>query len=452
MKIDLRKYQKIGVRRIQKWKGRALLADEMGLGKTIQCLFWIHKKYNTRPFVIVCPASMKYTWAHEAKSKFGMNSLILEGTRPPGQVKHIKQDLVIVNYDILDAWKVWLSKANVKGIVLDECHYIKNRATKRYKATKYLAKNLPHVIGVSGTPLTNRPSELWPILNLLDKKAWPNFMQFAFKYCKPKKTPWGWKFEGAINLDILHRRLKKTCMIRRKKKDVLKELPDKERTVVPLDITRRQDYKKADADFIKWIKAENAAAASRATRATQLVRVAKLNKLAVTLALPSIFQWVDNFLEESEEKIVLFGWHTDILDALSNRYKNSVRIDGSVPSKDRLAIVDKFQNDRRIRVFIGNLKAAGTGVTLTAASTLAFVELGKTPGDHGQTEDRVHRYGQTKKCNIVYLVAKDTIMEKAARLIQSKQKVLDSVLDGGKQEGSFNVFELLIQDALKNGK
>jgi len=448
--LKLRKYQKQGIKLISKFKGRVLLADEMGLGKTIQALKWFEENQQLAPMVVVCPATLKWEWEEQAKNHLGMRSLVLEGTKPFKSGFFKMPSLIIVNYEILKAWLPFIRSLCPQIMVIDECHYIKSRKAVRSKTVKVLGKKIPHIIAISGTPLTNRPAELWNTLNLLYKKQFPSFLSFGFRYCAASRRPWGWEYKGATHIKELHRRLTSLGMIRRLKKDVLKELPAKARFVISLPLQKRTKYIEAENSFISWLYKQSPEKARKAAKAEKLVKFGYLKRLAAKLKMKSITEWIDNFLEETEGKLVLFAVHKKVIHTLHEKYKHiSVVVDGTIKGKKRKLAVDSFQKNKQVRLFIGNIKAAGVGITLTAASTLAFVELTFTPGDHTQAEDRIHRIGQKEKATIYYLIAKDTIEEDLCQIIQKKQKVLDGTLDGKKVTNQLNVYDLLEKELKK---
>ena len=435
-----------GAKQIRKNKGRVLLADEMGLGKTIQVLYWLKKCPKKRPVVVVCPANVKWVWQAQAEQHINMRSLVLEGTRPAKTGILHDCPLIIINYDILAYWVDYLRKMNPAVVICDESHYIKNRSAKRTKAFRLLAKNRKHVICVSGTPLLSRPTELWTTLNLLWPEEFPTFMPFAFKYTKATLRHWGWTFGQGKNLEHLHRKLKRLGMIRRLKKDVLKELPAKTRLVVPLSIENPKEYTKAKRDFITWLETKDKNKAKRASRAVAMVRLGYLKRLAADLKMKATLTWVDDWLEENDGKLVLFGLHKNILQALHQRYsKISVLMYGKTPKNQRRKMVQAFQKNKKIRLFIGNIEAAGVGITLTAASTAAFVELDWRSGIHMQAEDRIHRVTQTEAVMIYYLVARNTIEERLCHVLQEKQKTVSAVLDDNVVAGKldFDIFDKL---------
>jgi len=449
------KYQRQGVKAIKRFGGRALLADEMGLGKTLQILRWwkwLRKrmpKWNRRPLVVVCPASLKYEWQAQAHLHINAPAEVLEGMTPnTDNAMSEHSQIVIVNYEILKAWMTFLKSIHPIAIAIDECHYLGNPKTQRTKNTRRLCQGVPHVIAASGTPLTNRPAELWPTLNIIRPDVWSSFHPYAVKHCQPELGPWGWTFRGATKTKQLNKKLRRTCMIRRRKVDVLKDLPDKIRSVVTLPIERVDEYQHAERDFIGWLMKQNAARAHRAKRAQRMVRMGYLKRLVGELKLQAVVDWTKEFLT-SENKLVLFALHTPIIERLSSEFVGrSVTISGKTKNKKRPKLVKQFQTDPRCQLFIGQTKAAGVGLTLTAASHVAIAEFGWTPGEHTQAEDRTHRIGQHNSVNSYWLIGRGTIESKLCRLLQDKQRVLTNVLDTGINVDNLDVFDLLEKELL----
>ena len=270
-------------------------------------------------------------------------------------------------------------------------------------------------------------------------------------------TPWGWDDNGASHLDELHDVLTETCMIRHTKKDVLPDLPAKRRSVVPLPIVKAAEYAQARDDFVKWLEttdkkvitrnAVNIILNRKKTRlvVNHLVKLGYLKRLAAELKMKAVIEWINNFWEETDEKLVVFAYHKSIIKHLRTKFaKISVVLDGSTTQKEREANVKKFQKCKKTKLFIGQMVAAGTAITLTAASNVAFVELDWVPANHIQAEDRCHRIGQDNHEQIYYLVANDTIEQDLCKIIQKKAKVITSVLDG-KVNKDMNVFDQLMK-------
>lgn len=455
LKRDLFPFQKKGVSFIESRDGNALLADEMGLGKTAQALAYLQLHPKKRPVVVVCPATLKYNWENEINMWTTSNNKveILSGSSP---YKLSKADIFIINYDVLKGWVDTLKKRNPQVIILDEAHYVKNPKAGRTKAVKSLCKKVPHKIVITGTPIVNRPIEAYTMINLVNDTLFPKFTKYAFRYCDAKHNGFGWDFTGASNTMELHNKLTKTIMIRRLKADVLKDLPEKMRIVVPMDISNMHDYKMASGELSDWLDEfdfEDQQTANKKNAGTEaLARIEHLKQLSIEGKINGCISWIEDYLEQND-KIVVFTTHTKTIDTLMSHFGDmAVRVDGSVVGEKRQKAVDEFQNNDNVKVFVGNLKAAGVGITLTKANATCFLELGWTPGDHDQAEDRVHRIGQEADCvTAYYLVAKDTIEEEICQLLDKKRAVLASVLDGKEAvEDEALLWELL--RVLKEGK
>lgn len=233
-------------------------------------------------------------------------------------------------------------------------------------------------------------------------------------------------------------------MLRRLKSEVLTELPEKTRAFLPIELDNETEYCTAENNFIDFVaKTKGNAAAHRASNAVALAEIEGLKQLAVRGKLQACIAWVRDFLEV-DGKLVVFCTHRFVVDALMEEFKDvAVKVDGSVTGENRQKAVDAFQTNTNVRLFVGNVKAAGVGITLTAASNVAFIELPWTPGEVTQAEDRLHRIGQRNSVTVYYLLAQSTIEERIARLIDRKRKVLDSVLDGRETEQESLLSELM---------
>lgn len=446
-------YQKQATLKVEEFDGRALISAEMGLGKSLMSLLWAKWNPSARPIIVVCPASLKENWERECSKHFDMPSEILYGTKPKKGGFKTLCPVTVINYEILKPWMEYLRGLEPKLIIIDEAQAISNPSSLRSKQVKALCKDVPHVLALSGTPLMNRPIELFPILNLLRPDVYSNYRQFGNRYCGPKLTPWGLKYPGATNLGELNKRLKKDLMIRILKKDVLHQLPPKRMIVVPLEIHPRQEYDRAVKDFLRWLSEKSLAKAKKAAKAEQMTKIIYIKKLIAELKLKSVIGWIDSFLRESDGKLIFFGIHKEFLNTLHKHYKqNSLLITGDVPPKHRLEITDRFQIDNRIRLMFGNIKAAGVGLNMTAASAVAHGEFHWTPGAHAQATDRAHRIGQTRVVDVYWLVGRDTIDEKHCQIIQKKQRDLEAVLDGKGRGEAMDIFDLLEAELKRNQK
>lgn len=440
-KLDerLMPFQIEGVQRIQGAKGRIILADEMGLGKTCQALTWLKANPRVRPVLLIVPATLKLNWKREIAMWVGDVSVeLLTGKTP---YTFPSSEFVIINYDILSFWGSHLRRLKFKCVAADEVHYIKNGKTLRTKAVKTICKGVPHVLGISGTPYVQRPIELFNILNIIAPKDYSSYWRYAHRYCDAKHNGFGWDFSGNSHLDELHERLQ-SIMIRRLKKDVLNDLPEKRRAVTLLELDDEKSYKLFEQNFIEKVRA---LPKSQRTGAEALVLINELKQRAAAGKMKSVVQWITDFLE-SGEKLVVFAEHYAVIDHLMAVFGDAaVSIDGRVQKEKRDAIVKRFQTDESVRLFIGNYKAAGVGITLTAASNTCFVEFPWTPGDADQAEDRVHRIGQKNSVTSWYLVAQNTIDEKICALLDKKREVLFQGLDGFSAKEQSSLLTDLIQ-------
>ncbi len=421
---ELRPFQRAGVAYALRAR-RTYIADEQGLGKTVQALATVHAA-GAYPALIVCPASLKLNWKREAERWLpGKRVEVLDG-RSAG---YEGADVVVVNYDVLGKHADALKALGIGAIVLDESQYAKNRKAKRTRLCKELAQRVPVRLLLSGTPLLSRPEELISQLDIMGRlDDVGGFWNFAARYCDMERGRFGLDLSGASNLSELNEKLQSLCYVRRLKSEVLKELPAKQRATLPVSISNRREYRKAEADVARFVgeaaanderrvaeaverwRAERdgrdpsqgemrairsgvrASAEANAERAEQLVRINALNQLAATGKMDAVTEWVQNFLD-SGEKLVLFAHHREIVDALAERF-GAPSITGDTPAEARQVAVDAFQQDPAVRLIVLNLQAGGVGLTLTAASNVAFCELGWTPAAHDQAEDRCHRIGR----------------------------------------------------------
>ncbi len=435
IKRKLFSFQQKGVAYMDLRKGRSLLADEMGLGKTIQALAYLQLHPEVRPAIIVCPASLKMNWKRETRRWLSPIPIIriIEGRKIYVIDKHV--NIIIINYDILQSWVKSLKKLKPKIIITDECHLYKNKKALRTKAVQLLAKDVQKFIAISGTPIVSRPIEIYNAVSIINPNLFPSYWGFAKRYCDAKYTGFGWDFKGATHMEELHSILSESIMIRRTKKEVLKDLPEKIRSFVPMEMDNWDEYMSAKHDFINFVgKTKGQEAADRISNAEQLSQIEALKQIAVRGKLKQAIAWIKNFLE-SGDKLVIFAVHKFVIQILMDAFPNiAVKIDGSVQNTIRNPERDKnvrdFQSKPNIKLIVGNIQAMGVGFTLTAASHVVFLELPWTPGELSQAIDRLHRIGQRRLVNIWFLLANDTIEEDIARLLDKKLEVVNKILDG----------------------
>lgn len=433
-------FQKAGLEFVEATGGNALIADQMGLGKTIQALSYIAAHPEHRPVIIVCPASLKVNWEREAHAWLETADEI--EIVKSGKVKPLTGDIIIINYDIMKKWLPALKEYTPQILIFDESHSVKNQKSARSKAAMELAEVVPHKILLTGTPVLNRPAELWNQLRIIDPFKYPDtsFFQWHKRYTNATKNRYGWDFSGASNLEELAKTLK-PIMIRRTKDQVLPELPEKQRSSIFIPIDNKKEYQTAERDLQEWLaEQEGLEPSKRVSSVEHLARIEYLRQIAVKGKLKQSKDWIRTFLEGGE-KLVVFATHKKIISALMEEFKPcAVKIDGSVSTENRQAAVDAFQTDDSVKLFIGNIKAAGVGLTLTAASNVAFLELPWTPADLEQAEDRCHRIGQKNAVNITYLLAQKTIDTTMAAMVEKKRGIISQITDDKKSLG-FELFK-----------
>lgn len=450
LKIDLFPYQLEGVQFLENKNGRALIADEMGLGKTIQALAWLQLHPEKIPAIVLCPQSIKLNWVKEAKKFTTIKNIwVVQNGKDIEQLHGLekKYDLIVCNYDLITKHLGFLLSINPQVVILDESSYIKNPQAQRTKMARQITKIAPHVICLSGTPIINRPIEMFTSINAIAPNQFPNRFAYGKRYCNLHQTRWGYDWNGASNLQELNDVLTSTIMIRRKKQEVLKDLPEKIRSIIPVELSNHSEYFHAERDFISWVcKNYGREKMSAALKAETLVKLEYLKQLSFKGKTESIIDFLDDFYENHpNEKITVFAVHKSAIDALmqyGEKY-NAVKIDGSCSSEQRQKAVEKFQNDPNCLMFVGNIKAAGMGITLTAASNSLFVELPWTPGEMIQAEDRQYRIGTKNTVNIYFMVADKSIELKMMNILDNKTKTLSQVLDGEESQSSSLLTELL---------
>lgn len=434
-----------------------LIGDEMGLGKTIQAIGLINADRSVKNALVICPASLKINWARELE-KWLVRSLTVEianGGKLP------ETNVVVINYDILTRHNKALREREWDILIVDECHYLKNPKAQRtaqvlgkwHREPEKKIEAIPakKKVFLTGTPILNRPIELWPLLSALDKNGLGrSWKYFVTRYCEGHQNGYGWDVSGASNLDELQEKLRATIMVRRLKKDVLTELPAKRRQIIELPAngcigaikaeTKAWEKQEAKLNELR-VKVELAKAsdnpeeyeeAVKKLRESARIAFTEISKLRHETALAKVPAVLDHLKDtlEAVDKIVLFAHHKDVIEALRNELGNEcVILTGDCSQEERQAAVDRFQTDETCKVFIGSIGAAGVGITLTAASMVVFAELDWVPGNITQAEDRCHRIGQTESVLVQHLVLDGSLDAKMAKTLVEKQEVIDAALD-----------------------
>ena len=434
---------------------RTFLADEPGLGKTVQALAAVEAE-GAFPALVVCPASLRLNWLREAERWLPARSAaVLAADEPPGGV-----DVAVVSYDVLHRLTDAVARRPPRALILDESHFVKNPSARRTRAAQAVASALDRdalVLLLTGTPIVNRPQELAAQLRVLDRlDVVGGARRLQRVHGKGRE------------LETLNRRLRRTCYVRRRKADVLTQLPDKQRVVVPVELSNRREYADVQRDVARWARAQAEAdaqflasieglapderaaavrqrgreAAQRARRAEALVRLNKLALVAARGKLDAANEWIDAFTQ-ADEKLVVFCRHREIAGNLHAAHPSAALATGALAAERRDEEVARFQSDRRCRLIVCSLAAAGVGLTLTAASNVAFVEMGWSPAVNDQAEDRVHRIGQAFAVTAWYLLAAGSIDERVAAVVDRKRRLVSAASDGAAADPQSAVDELL---------
>lgn len=425
--------------------GRAINGDVPGLGKTLASIMYM-QKLDKWPCLVVCPSSVKGHWAKEFGEFTGHKAVIVEGTAPyEGTLDH---ELAIINYDILAAQMPWLTEQNFEVIVFDECHALANTQTKWTKAARILAKRCARVQGLSGTPIANRPSDFWPILNMIRPDLFSDFNAYAWEYCAPRfHEKFGrWEYKGATNMDKLHA-LVKPFMLRRGK-EVL-NLPQQSLSVQFVEMDNREIY---DALHKQYLDVARRPSFGRNKGLEKLTLLQNLLMLVARCKARSTVHWIRDYLKNNpQEKLIAFCTHTPMLDVIYRRAAaegEAIFINGSVSSAKRTNLIEQFQTNPSCRLAVCNIKAAGAGITLTAATKSVVAELPWTSKDVTQIMGRNHRIGQTRETEMIFLLTQGTIEEKLCKVIQEKQAIHEAIIEGKKLD-DLPLHKLLEQELTK---
>lgn len=414
-------------------KKKSLVAHEMGSGKTLTAIL---AAYTLKPKrLVICPASLKYNWEKEIRMVDYKGSVSVIGDKVD-----YSSDWIVINYDILEREYKNLSQINFSSVILDEAHYVKsvsnrgNPDSKRAKYTMQLTSKSEYVFSLTGTPITNKPKDIFNILKICDHILSRNFFNFAKKYCGARHNGFGWEFNGSSNEEELHE-LIKTVMDRKRKEEML-DLPDKIRRFIPVQINF-QSYNEA----VEKYKREK----SRfKTKGEHLAYLTTIKHILAKEKVESTIELAENILDAGES-VVIFTNYNAVVNKLMNRFKDkATKITGDCSGKDRQKAVDDFQSGEKT-VMVANIIAAGVGITLVKANNLIFNDFDWVPSNHFQAEDRIHRIGQNNKCVINYVYASGAeIDEYMADMLETKSSYINKIIDGGKGD------QLDIQNELIN--
>lgn len=432
--LELMPFQKAGVAYAAQ-RSAVLISDEMGLGKSVQAVALTNVFVGEYRTLIICPATLKLNWLREFKkwtTKF-VDFQIISGKT---EVEFLA-DVIIINYDVLEAHRKALRAVDWNFMIVDECHYLKNETAGRTKEVfgsgrpKIAPIEARRKIFLTGTPILNKPKELWPLVKSLDPTGLgADRDKFAFRYCGAFYMQGvGLQWDGATrdNLEELQNLLRSRFMIRRLKKDVLKDLPAKRRQVIVLEPD--SVLKSVIAKEVRTYDEHAADLKGKDSIPMHFEGLSELRKELAIKKVPYVVEHVKEVLLE-QNKVVVFAHHHEAIDALVEAFGDIVvKIDGRTPNEERQQCVDKFQTDEKCKIFIGGIQSAGVGITLTAASTVIFAELDWVPGNITQAEDRCHRIGQKEQVLVKHIVLEGSLDERMVEILIGKQDVADRALD-----------------------
>jgi len=430
-------FQRVGVEFVLATGGRALIADEMGCGKTPQAIgasLLLRSEWGAGRVLVVCPASLKINWYREWIRFAGLEPTVWYGPKYKGD---IDAQVHICNFDIFARHRARFETMGFDILVIDEAHYLKNKDTIRTQAifggysrkTKKRLKPFaaPYALLLTGTPVLNRPAELFPLLHYLAPDRFTDWASYANRYGAWDPNNLGGKPANPQNLNELYQRTK-DIVIRRKKIDVLKDLPPKLVSDVFVQLTpgQRSAYRTALGAVAQLWK-EGAKAHHKPTLNELQILIACLNEIKLDKVRELIAELQN---EDDSRSVLVFCTRLAPLKQLRDEYGTRASyIDGSMSPEARQQQVDAFQHGNS-QIALLSLRAAGVGLTLTAADTVIFIDQDFVPGNHMQAEDRAHRIGQVNPVNVYYLLVEDTIDEDLRFVLASKVAVISQIADG----------------------
>jgi SWI/SNF-related matrix-associated actin-dependent regulator 1 of chromatin subfamily A len=419
MKLTLYPYQKVGVKFVDRAGGRCLIADAPGLGKTVQAIGYA-QLHNLKT-LIVCPLSVTINWQREIKKFTGKKSTIWDSKHYDGELDN---QFHIVHYDAVPKIDKALRAQTFDLLVCDEATFLKNRQTIRAKSVlgswkerrKYPGIKTKYSIFLTGTPVMSRPIEAFSLLNFLDKDRFNNFYHFVERYG-------GWKGDAPRNLQDLHDRTK-DLVIRRKKDEVLKELPKKQRNDLYVELTKdeKKEYQALLKEvFGKW----------KMDGKPSVTHMPKLQAFLIQKKIPRLIEMIDEFLD-NDRSILIFSCYIQPLKFLLEHYGNKAAIlTGEMNRNQRQETIDKLTNGEA-KVGLFSIRAAGMGIDglQKIIDTVVFLDMDWVPANHEQAEDRTHRIGQTNQVQAYYMICEESIDEYMRDILKDKQQIADLIVDG----------------------
>lgn len=445
LRVEPYEYQKDGIR-FGLDRRRLLIGDEPGLGKTLQSI-GIVDTASAYPCLVICPSSLKINWQREFEKFTNKKALVLDNatrTSWPYLLGMGMFSVAIVNYESLKKFFVWdilhpdgksgaaprrFSLKDVvfnrdinifKSVIMDESHRLKDPTAQQTMFTRGIVEGKEWRILLSGTPVVNHAQDLVSQLAIMGRllSDFGGRGKFLAQYGENE------------NLSELSDKLYNTCMIRREKAKVLTELPDKQRTDLYVDISNRDEYNLAAADLAAYLREYTECTdreIRRKMRMEALVKFMTLRSLASKGKVKQATDFIKNFLANGKPLIV-FCSLKEIVKDLQKQFPDAVRVTGDDNTAEKQAAVDAFQSGEA-QLIICSIKAAGVGLTLTASSNVAFVELAWTYADCCQCEDRAHRIGQKNNVNCYYLLGQNTIDSTLYNIIHRKKSIASQIMN-----------------------
>jgi SWI/SNF-related matrix-associated actin-dependent regulator 1 of chromatin subfamily A len=469
-------YQLEGVRYALDNK-RCIFGDQPGLGKTLQAICAVVKAHKeakqygeTFPTLVICPASLKINWQREFKKFANIDAIILddknrsvwhryfEMKRPDGEAL---SSVFIVNYESLKKFFVTKIKDHArftlrsvqfdervkmfKSVIIDESHKCKSTKTQQAKYVEGICKGKQWIFELTGTPVVNNNTDLVQQLKILGRlDDFGGYNQFIGRYCDGPKQ--------SSNLRELNYRLWCCCFFRREKQKVLTQLPEKTRQYITCDITNRKEYDDAEKDVLQYLRTYKKASddkIARAMRGQIMVKMGILKAIAARGKIKAVSDFIHDIIDGGE-KLILFAYLKEVVEALKKEFPDAVTVTGADNIAQKQTAVDRFQNDPECKLIILNYRSGGTGLTLTSASRVGFIEFPWTYSDCEQAEDRAHRNGQKNNVNCYYFLGDKTIDKYMYSVIQSKKDIANEVTGTTTQieEDIVNITMNLFRDRL----
>lgn len=448
--------------------GNHVNGSSVGVGKTLSSIFYA-EMLDLFPCMVVCPASVKSGWLREWKETNPNRRVSVISTTSPAE--DFDADVLVINYDILGRRTEKNGKTSIEIrldgmkkktfslIIADEIHFLKNRKSIRSKTFKKLTGKSSAIIGLTGTLIMNRPSELLNILALIGRLKEiapddPYHHYFFERYCNMKETFFGMDVTGASNIKELNDLLIKCCYFHVSKRDALKELPPVTENMVECEITNKKAYKSAEEDLLEFIfkHFKDEEKVEKAARAEFLVKMNLLKQLSLEGKVKAIKKWIEEWLEANEDdKLLVFGSHSTILKDIQKLFKNSLLVIGETTGKKREKVLSDFSFDPSKRLLFANMGCLGTGVDglQKVCSNMAILELPPRPSDLVQVIGRLERSGQENPVTIQYLLSSSTIDKDLWEMLKNKKSVTDMLNKGFKDDSSLMILKSYGEKAKK---